>query len=66
MSDPNLLFTMRLNKARHDKAFQGLLAVCFGEKMLVIEDGFKVIMYQWRGMTYVTQSRRVEPPPEMS
>lgn len=54
MSDPNLLFNMRLNKARHDRDFQFFLALCgFGQHMLAQDGTYGVIVSEWRSITYV-------------
>lgn len=55
MSDPNLLFNMRLNKARHDKDFQKFLALCFGERFIAREEHRGMVFYRWRGISYVVQ-----------
>lgn len=61
MSDPNLLFTMRLNKARHDRAFQGFLAPLFGEKTVAFDGGAACVGFRWRGGIYITQVARYLP-----
>jgi hypothetical protein len=64
MTQPELLFTMRLNKARHDKDFQRFLSRCFGQRY----SGYNptnhqhVEGYLWRETMYVTKI--LEKPPQ--
>lgn len=55
MTQPELLFNMRLNKARHDKDFQMLLARCFGERFIAREEHRGMVFYRWRGISYVVE-----------
>ena len=55
MTQPELLFVMKVNKARHDKDFQMFLARSgFGERFLGREGTMGTVCVQWRGNTYIT------------
>lgn len=55
MRQEHLLFTMRLNKARHDRTFQAFLAKVFGERYIAREGTKGMVIYRWRGIVYVVQ-----------
>jgi hypothetical protein len=62
MTQPDLDFTIKVNQARHDKAFQFFLARSFGLRCLVREGTCGLIVRQWRGITYVIEEMRNLPP----
>lgn len=62
MRSSDIGFTIKLNKARHDKVFQEFLAKCFGQRFLVQEGTVGVVCYEWRGVVYVAEELPNLPP----
>lgn len=62
MDSPGLEFTIKVNKARHDKVFQIFMAKCCGQRFLFQEGTLGVICYQWRGVLYIVQEFNDLPP----
>jgi hypothetical protein len=63
MNQSDLLFVMRINKARHDKDFQFFLARSFGQiyRSLDPDTGYTCVASLWRGVTYILS---ISPPPQ--
>lgn len=64
MTREQLTFTIRVNKARHDKDFQFFLALSgFGENVEAHDNGQIVRGLLWRGVMYVTHVVGPVPKP---
>ena len=55
MDTPGLDFTIKVNKARHDKVFQLFLARSFGQRFLAQDGTTGVVFCKWRGVIYIIQ-----------